>query len=75
MGFSYWAGYVIAMIVTVALMLSPALIFTRRGRSLWLPRIQRHRAGRRARAVVMQQARRDARTAQLEAELDQFDTL
>ena len=64
---------VIAWIIVIALFLSPvalvALVAVPRCRRWWLRPVQRRRAVRQARQLAMEQARRDARTAVLEAEL------
>ena len=65
-------------IAATAILLSPfalvALVVVPRCRRWWLRPLQRRRAARRARIVAMEQARRDARTAILEAQLDGLDT-
>ena len=64
---------VIAWIIVIALFLSPvalvALVAVPRCRRWWMRPVRRRRAVRRARELAMEQARRDARTAVLEAEL------
>lgn len=71
------AAAIIGWIVIGGLAASPfaavALLAVPRLRRWWLRPLQRRRARRRARAVSMQQARRDARTAILENELDVLD--
>lgn len=72
---AYWFGYMMAMAFTVAAIAAPVFfLLTRKGRSLWLRPLRRRRAERLNRHVTMAQARRDARTAVLEANLSQVNS-
>lgn len=70
-------AWIIAIGAWVVILLGPValvgLAVVPSWRRWWLRPLQRRRARRRARAVTMQQARRDARTAVLEHELDVLD--
>lgn len=70
-------AWIIAIAAWVVILGSPfalvALLVVPRCRRWWLRPLQRRHAGRRARTLAMEQARRDARTAVLEAELAAAD--
>lgn len=70
-------AWIIAIAAWLVILLSPValagLAVVPSWRRWWLRPLQRRRAARRARTLAMQQARRDARTAVLEAELDALD--
>ena len=58
----YWAGYVLGLLACAAVLLSPALLVSRRLRRWWLRPALRRATGRKPGAVA-------ARTAELEREL------
>ena len=66
-------AWIIAIGAWLVILLSPvvlvALVAVPRCRRWWMRPVQRRRAVRQARELAMEQARRDARTAVLEAEL------
>lgn len=70
-------AWIIAIGAWLVILLSPvalvALAVVPSWRRWWLRPLQRRMAARRQRALAMQQARRDARTAVLESELDVLD--
>ena len=71
MGASYYVGYyVFGVLPTLAI---PAFLLVPKLRNLWLAPLRRRRQDRLARKVTMAQARRDAREAILESQLDQLE--
>ena len=69
MGASYYVGYyVFGVLPTLAI---PAFLLVPKLRNLWLAPLRRQ--DRLARKVTMAQARRDAREAILESQLDQLE--
>lgn len=68
-------AYTIAIAAWLAILASPLFLIVPRLRRLWTAPVRRRLKARRERAFQMAQARRDAREAVLEAELDQLDAL
>lgn len=62
-----WVVITLAPVALVGLLVVPSW------RRWWLRPLQRRKGARRARALAMQQSRRDARSAVLELELDVLD--
>lgn len=68
-------GVVIASAAWVAILASPFFLLVPRLRRWWTAPVRRRAAARRQRRLVLEQARRDARTEVLEAELDRSGSL
>lgn len=66
-------GWIIAGSAWLVILASPLFLVVPKLRRLWTAPIGRRMKARRERAFQVAQARRDARTAVLEAELDRLD--